>query len=540
MKKTKKLLCTFLVFSVSFIFFLTFKAFSQEYDLVIKNGMVVNGTGNPWFKADIGIKGGIIEKIGWIDRSSGKKIIEAEGLVVAPGFIDVHTHCDRGILKVPTVDNYILQGVTTVIGGNCGGHPYPLKELFQQAEQKGISPNFGCLIGHNTIRREVMEYRVGPPSADELKRMKELIKQEMKAGALGFSTGLAYLPGIYSTTEEIVELAKEVAFYGGVYASHIRDQGDNITEAIEEAIKIGEKNNIPVLISHIKLAKDSVWNELERITKPVEKARKKGIEVFLDQYPYTATSSGFTSSFPSAIFEGGREKFIQRLSNPEVYRQVKEHLIEKRLSSSIGRDMLETIYIASCRKNPEYEGKNIKEILISKGKKTDAEHAADLIIEIEKNGGAQGVFFQMDEKDVEELMKLPYTMHASDGGVQLMNEGVPHPRNYGTFPRVFSYYVREKGILRLEEAVKKMTSLPAQVFRLEKRGLIQAGMFADITIFDPLEFKDLATFAEPHQYSQGLSYVIVNGEIVATENRHTGKKPGMILYGSGYNKKEGN
>ncbi len=538
MREIKTLLCLFLGLTVCFVFFVKVGAYSSEYDLIIKNGWVINGTGNPWFKADIGIKGSLIEKIGWIDRSSGKIIIEAEGLIVAPGFIDVHTHCDRGILKIPTVDNYIMQGVTTIIGGNCGGHPYPLNELFQQAEKIGISPNFGCLIGHNTIRQEVMEYRVGPPSADEMKRMKELINQEMKAGALGFSTGLAYLPGIYSTTEEIVELASAVAPYGGVYTSHIRDQGDRITEAIEEAITVGEKNNIPVLISHIKLAKDSIWNETERITDPVEKARNKGIEVFLDQYPYTATSSGFTSSFPSFVFEGGREKFIQRLNDPEIYNKVKEFIIEKRLSSSKRIDMLETIYIASCQKNPEYEGKNIKEILLAKGIKPGVSQAADLIIEIEKNGGAQGVFFQMDEKDVEELMKLTYTMHASDGGVQILNEGVPHPRNYGTFPRIFSAYVREKGVLTVEEAVKKMTSLPAQVFRLERRGLIQISMFADLTIFNPREFKDQATYSNPHQYSQGLNYVIVNGEIVVADNRHTGKKPGLILYGSGYEKKE--
>lgn len=508
------------------------------YDLIIKNGQVINGTGSPWYKADIALKGDKIAAIGRLDESQARKIIDASGLIITPGFIDVHTHCDRGIARIPTADNYILQGVTTVIGGNCGGHPFPLADLFRQLEKEGISLNFGCLIGHNTIRRQVMGYKMETPSPEEMEKMKRLIDQEMKSGALGFSTGLAYLPGIYATTGEIVDLASVVASYGGVYASHIRDQGDKISEAIEEAITVGEKNKIPVLVSHIKLAKDSVWGEIARITRPVEEARQRGVEVFLDQYPYTATSSGFTSSFPSWAFEGGRDKFIERLKDPENYRKIKEFIIGRRLSSARGIDKMETIYIASCRKNPEYEGKNLKQILEQKGVKPSVDAAADLIIDIEKSGGAQGVFFQMQERDVESLMRLPYTMHASDGGIQEMGRGVPHPRNYGTFPRVIARYVREKKVLRLEDAIRKMTSLPAQMYRLKRRGVIAVGMYADLTIFDPDKFQDQATFDKPHQYSKGLEYVVVNGEIVVEHNLHTGKRPGRILYGPGKTSKE--
>lgn len=509
-----------------------------SYDLIIKNGQVINGTGSPWYKADIGIKGDKIVAIGRLDESQAKRVIDATGLVVTPGFIDVHTHCDRGITRIPTADNYIMQGVTTVIGGNCGGHPFPLADLFSELEREGISLNFGCLIGHNTIRREVMGYKMEAPTTEEMEEMKKLINQEMKAGAVGFSTGLAYLPGIYSTTDEIVELASVIAPYGGIYASHIRDQGDKITEAIEEAITVGERNKIPVLISHIKLAKDSVWGEIERITRPVEEAQQRGVEVFLDQYPYTATSSGFTSSFPSWAFEGGRDKFIERLKDPENYRKIKDFIIARRLTSARGIDKLDTIYIASCEKFPEYEGKNLKQILKQKRITPTVEAAADLIIDIEKNGGAQGVFFQMDEKDVEALMRLPYLMHASDGGIQEMGRGVPHPRNYGTFPRVIARYVREKQVLRLEDAIRKMTALPAQMYRLERRGVIAVGMYADLTIFDPDKFQDQATFNQPHQYSTGLEYVVVNGEIVVEHNQHTGKRPGKILYGPGKISKE--
>jgi len=505
----------------------------QSYDLVIKNAQIIDGSGKAGFTGDVGVKDGRIIKLGDVATNNVQKIIEAEGLILTPGFIDVHTHCDRGIAEIPTVDNYIHQGVTTVIGGNCGSHPFPLKELFSKLEKEGIALNFGCLIGHNTIRRKVMGYKMEELTPEELEEMKILIDGEMKAGALGFSTGLAYLPGIYSNTEELVNLASAIASYKGIYASHIRDQGDHITEAIKEAIEVGERNGIPVEISHIKLAKDSVWGEHEMITVPIEEAKKRGVNVHLDQYPYTATSSGFTSSFPSWAFEGGKKEFLKRLKDRETYNRIKNYIIEKRLTSTKGIDKLETICIASYEKNPDWQGKNLTEILISRGQKPKIQNAADLIIEIEKNGGASGVFFQMDEKDVQYLMKLAYTMHASDGAVQVFGEGVPHPRNYGTFPRVISYYVRKKGVLSLEEAIRKMTSLPAQVFSLKDRGLIKEGMFADIAIFDYENIKEKATFSDPHQYGEGFSYVIVNGEIIIENDKYTGERPGMVLYGCG-------
>ncbi len=524
----------FFFFGLVFLVCLSNCTFLEKpYDLVIKNGFIIDGTGNPWFKSDIGLKKKKIVRIGFIDENQAKKSIDAQNLIVSPGFIDIHTHCDRKIAEVPTVDNYIYQGVTTVIGGNCGGHPFPLKEHFKKIENRGVSVNFGCLVGHNTIRRKVMGFKMEAPTEEEMEKMKALVDEEMSAGALGFSTGLSYLPGIYSTTEEIVQLASVVSRHGGIYATHLRDQGSHITEAIEEAIEIGERNNIPVQIAHIKLADDAVWYQLERITGPVEDARKRGVEVTLDQYPYTATSSGFTSSFPSWAFEGGKEKFLERLEDKEAYQKIKSFIIKRRLTSTKGINKPETIYIAHAEKFPEYEGKNLQEILGAQGKKSTTDNAADLIIDIEKNGGASGVFFQMDEKDVEDLMRLPYNMHASDGAVRVKGEGIPHPRNYGTFPRVIGHFARERGIISLEEAVKKMTSLPAQTLRLNNRGIIREGLYADLTIFDRNTFADKATFSNPHQYSQGLMYVIVNGELVVEKGKHTGGLPGMVLYGYG-------
>jgi len=257
------------------------------------------------------------------------------------------------------------------------------------------------------------------------------------------------------------------------------------------------------------------------------------VEVFLDQYPYTATSSGFTSSLPSWCFEGGREKFLERLKDKRAYREIKSFVIKRRLTSTKNIDKLVTIYIGRSEEFPGFEGKNLREILISQNKEPTIDNAADLIIDIEKNGGANGIFFQMDEEDVEHLMGLPYTMHASDGSVQVKGKGVPHPRNYGTFPRIIDHYVKEKGILALEEAVRKMTSLPAQVYRIRDRGMLREGMYADIAVFDMRSLKDQATFAEPHQYAQGFRCVIVNGEVVVEDDSHTGKLPGMVIYGPG-------
>lgn len=509
-------------------FFYGFSIFSEKYDLVIKRGKIVDGTGNPWFIADIGIKGKFIKKIGFIDEREGKKVIDAKDLVVSPGFIDVHTHAE-GIERNPKIENYSFQGVTTVIAGNCGGHSYPLREHFKKLKTTGISINYGSLVGHNKIRDIVMGKKQALPNKEEMERMKKLLEQELKEGGLGLSTGLAYMPGVYSNTEELVEIGKVVAKYHGIYTSHIRNQGRGIKEAIEEAIEVGEKNKIPVLVSHIKLADESVWNEIWRITKPVEEARARGIEVFLDQYPYTATSSGFESSLPAWSREGGLEKFKERTANKEQYQKIKNHVIQVRLTSVKGINKLQSIFIASCPWKKEYEGKNFEEILEMNGTEPTTENGAELIIEIVKNGDAQGIFFQMDETDVKELLKLSYLMIGSDGAMQTFGKGFPHPRSYGTYPRILGRYVKGENIITLEDAIRKMTSLPANTFRIQKRGVLKEGFFADIVIFSPEKIIDKATFQNPHQYPEGIEYVIVNGEIVVEKNKHTGKLPGMII-----------
>lgn len=504
-----------------------------EYDICITNGKILAGDGNPWYISDIGIKNEKIIHIGDIKKISAKKVIDAKGLFVCPGFIDIHNHSDQSILEIPAADNYLLQGVTTVLGGNCGGHYFPVSEQFQKLKEKGTAINFCTLMGHNTIREEVMGLKMAAPTEKELEEMKQLVKQEMKSGAMGLSTGLVYMPGRYADTEELIELVSVVAEYGGMYASHIRNQGKKITESILEAIEIGEKNDTRVEISHIKLCIEPNWGRPEMITNPVEQARARGVEVFTDQYPYNATSSGFSSSFPDWSLEGGNDKLVERLKNKKMYKKIKDYIIQKRLTSVTGIDKLSTIYIGNYERQPDWEGKNLREILLSRSKKPTIRNGVDLIIDIQKNGGASCVFFQMREQDTEQLLRLDYNMVASDGSAKKFGEGVPHCRNYGSFPRMIRKYVKERKVFDLPEAIRKMSSLPAQVIRLTKRGLIKEGMFADLVVFDLENIRDTATYSDPHNYPVGIQYVIVNGTIAAENGKSTSVLSGQVLYGPG-------
>jgi len=506
---------------------------AATYDLVILNGRIISGDGNPWFYGDIGIKKDQIVKIGSLQSSNSAKVIDAKGSYVAPGFIDIHTHAEKHITDIPAADNYLLQGVTTLVAGNCGGSFFPLSDLFYKINTMGIGVNFCSLIGHNTIRKEVMGLKMAYPTAKELTKMNHLIDQEMRSGGIGLSTGLAYMPGRYAKKEEILSLAKVVSRYGGLYASHIRDQGEKMTEAINEAIWIGEKSGLPVQISHIKLCIEKNWGQLGIINDPIIKARQRGLEVTTDQYPYRATSSGLSSSFPAWSLAGGMDELKKRLKDPEKYQEIKNHIINKRLTSIKDINTLETIYIGNFQPEKSYEGKNLAKILKMQNKKPTVDNAADLIIDIKKRGDASCVFFQMIETDINDIMQLDYNMIASDGGVIKFGDGVPHCRSYGTFPRILGLYVRDKKILSLSEAIRKMTSLPAQTLRLSRRGLIKEGFYADITIFDLKKVKDTATYQSPHQYPQGIEYVLVNGSISAQKGKSSGNLPGRILFGAG-------
>lgn len=506
---------------------------SLKFDLVIKNGRIVDGSGNPWFYADLGIISGKVAKIGWIDTSEAAQWLDARNLIVAPGFIDVHTHVEGGIARIPTADNFIRMGVTTIVTGNCGGSWLQIGDSLRALEARGISLNLATLVGHNTVRRAVMKDEARQPSADELAKMQQLVEQAMRDGAVGLSTGLIYIPGTFAKTDEIIALAEMAAQYKGVYASHIRSEGSEVVAAIKEAIEIGEQAGLPVEISHFKISSKKLWGQSEATTGLVQQARERGLQVTVDQYAYPASSTGLETQLPDWVLEGGRDAAMPRLRDARQRDQIKKEMI-KNLDKA-GRKSYSHAFVAFYRPDTTFNGKSIAEITQQVRKKKNVEAQAEQIIEmyIASNGRVGMVYHTMSERDVEYIMQQPFCMIASDAGVLEMGRGVPHPRGYGDNARVLGKYVREKKLLRLEDAIRKMTSLPAQTFRFWDRGLIREGFAADLVLFDPQQVTDRATFEQPHQYPDGILYVLVNGIVAVKGGQHTGARSGKILYGAG-------
>lgn len=520
------LLLSCLLFTLSTPLF----AAGEGYDIVIVNARIIDGAGNPWFKGSVAIKDGRIVKIGRVDATGAKSVIDAKNHIVAPGFIDVHGHTED-IFSNPKAENFVRMGVTSIVTGNCGGSAVDVAEFLGRYAKTPLAVNLGTLIAHGSVRTKVLGLNNVQPTSEEQSKMNDLVRQGMKDGALGLSTGLIYLPGTFAKTEEVVELAKVSSEFGGVYASHIRDEGMEVVSAIEEAINIGEKANLPVEISHFKISAKKLWGESDTTIGLVNAARAKGLSVTVDQYAYTASSTSLDVRLPSWLTEGGREAGKKRLVDPEtrkkVVKEMKDGLKERKYKD------FSFAYVASYRANPAFNGKNIKEITkIAKGK-DKLEKQIEQMLEMYEAGGAQMIYFVMDEEDVKNIMKQPFTMIASDSGVRSFGEGAPHPRGYGNNTRVLGRYVRDFKIITLEDAVRKMTSLPAQTFNLRDRGLIREGYMADIVIFDDKTVGDRSTFDKPHQYSEGIDAVIVNGGLVFDGSKMTGTMSGRPLLGPG-------
>jgi len=499
---------------------------AKDYDLILRNGRIADGTGNPAFFADLGVENGRITAIGKITEQ-GKKEIDARGLVIAPGFIDVHTHAEE-IDELPRGENFVRMGVTTLVLGNCGGSVLKVGEFFKKLEEIKVSPNVATLIGHGTVRGKAMGGSfMRPPTEAELEQMRSLVEQAMKEGAAGISTGLIYLPGVFAKTEEIIELAKVASAYNGIYATHQRSESDEIFKSIDEIIRIAREAHIRAEISHIKLSGKSNWGQTEKVLAQIEKARSEGLDITQDQYAYTASSTGISQLVPEGAKDGGTKKLIERLDDAEqkakIVVEMKDSLRRR------GSENYSYAVIAFYKHDKSLNGLNIMEAAQKSGRSASLDDQIEMILEIERNGGASAVFHGMSETDLQAFMRHPNTMIASDSSVRKLNEGVPHPRGYGNNARILGRYVREEKILRLEDAIRKMTSLPANTFQIKGRGELREGNWADIVVFDPATVTDHGTFNDPYHYSTGFKYVFVNGSLVVEDDKHTGAKPGMAL-----------
>lgn len=506
-------------------------ATSPQYDLVITNARIVDGTGNPWFRGSIGVKDGRIVRVGTFTAGADSRttVIDAKNNIVAPGFIDVHAHTEN-IYDLPSADNYIRMGVTTLVTGNCGGSHLEVGKFLGEINTKPLAVNISTLIGHNTVRTAVLGLDDRQPTPDEQAKMNALVARAMREGAVGFSTGLIYLPGTFAKTEEVVELAKAASQYGGTYASHIRDEANGVAAAIKEAINIGEQARMPVQISHFKISSKALWGETPMTLGLIRDARERGVTVTVDQYAYPASSTSLDARMPSWAIAGGRDEGRKRLADPATRKKAAAEM-KKSLQDRKFKDF-SFAFVASYRENPEFNGKNIAEItqLARRSKKLDAQ--IEQMFEMYEKGGAQMVYHMMSEPDVRSIMAAPFTMIAADAGVSREGPGTPHPRGFGNNARVLGHYVRALRVITLEDAVRKMTSLPAQTFGMRDRGQIREGFAADIVIFDDKTVGDRATFDAPKQYASGFTHVIVNGRLVINDSQPTNNLPGHAIRGN--------
>jgi N-acyl-D-amino-acid deacylase len=499
-------------------------ALAEDYAFIIRNGRVVDGTGNPAFFADVAIKDGRIARVGRIEAKAANEL-DANGLVIAPGFIDVHTHAED-VMELPLADNFLRMGVTTIVLGNCGSSVQNVGEFFQKLDASPPSINVATLMGHGTVRGKVMGGSfMRPPTAEELDRMKSLVERAMRDGALGISTGLIYLPGTFAKTEELIELAKVASAHDGIYVSHMRDEGNDIDDSLAELFRIAREARIRAEISHIKLSGKNNWGRPTEIIAAIERARAEGLDVTQDQYAYAASSTGISQIIPDWAREGG--KFRERIADPEQKAKIIAEMKSKLARGK--RDDFSYAVIADYRKDRSLNGLNVVQAAKKKCDNDSLDTQLELIFQIQTNGGASAVFHSMSEDDMRVFMQHPNTMFASDSGMRRYQEGVPHPRGYGNNARFLARYVRELKLLRLEDAIRKMTSLPATTFRIPDRGLVRAGAWADLAVFDPAKVQDKATFEDPHHYATGFRYVLVNGVPVIKDDAHTQARPGKVV-----------
>src|SRR4051795_3261555 len=501
------------------------------FDLVIRNGRIVDGTGSPWYLGDVAVRNDTIVRIApRIDAPAGR-VIAAGGRVVAPGFIDLHTHSRRGIFQVPTAENYVRQGVTTLMEGPDGSSPLPIKPFLDQVAALKVSPNFGLFVGQGTIRDEVIGPINRKATAAELDKMRGLVHTGMQDGAFGLSSGLFYVPGTFTPTDEVVELAKVAGRMGGIYISHMRDETAGVVDSVRETIEIGEKGGLPTQITHHKIIGKANWGRAADTLKLIDEARARGVDATIDQYPYTASSTSIQAALmPAYALEGGRQAVLKRLQTPALRSELRKETARIIAEERGGGDP-NNVQLARCDGDHALDGKRLGDVTKGRGLEPTIDNAAETVFWIVEKGGCAGIFHAIDEQDLQRILRHPATMIGSDGEVPIFGEASPHPRSYGTFVRVLGRYVRELKTITLEDAVRKMSAFPAQRIGLTDRGVLRAGMKADIAIFDPATVRDTATFEKPHSYAEGVSWVIVNGQVAVENGAMTDARPGRVLYG---------
>ena len=502
---------------------------TPSYDLLIAGGEVIDGTGSIRFRADVAVRGERIVAVSRreLPREGARRIIDARGKIVAPGFIDLHAHIE-GIAQMPDAESHVRQGVTTALGGPDGGGPWPFGSYLDRVGATGLGMNLGYLAGHNTIRRQVLGTADRAPTPAELTRMRSMVAQAMGEGAFGLSTGLLYVPGNYADISEVIALARAAGDSGGIYTSHLRAEGLGLLDGVREAITIGREAAIPVVLTHHKAVGSAMRGKSLNTLAMIDSARAAGLDVMADQYPYTATSTGLGVLVPTWAQANGDSAFARRLADPALRDSIVKGIVFL-LENDRGGGDLKRVQFSSVRWKPDLEGRTLHDWVVERGLPVTSRAAADLVIEGMLAGGASMIYHVLDEGDVQRIMRHPWTAIASDGRLSRPGVGVPHPRAYGTFPRVLGRYVRELGILRLEDAVRKMTGLSAERMGLPDRGRVADGLMADLVVFDPATVADKGTFAEPHQYPTGIEFVVVNGQVTVDKGVMTPIRAGRVL-----------
>jgi N-acyl-D-aspartate/D-glutamate deacylase len=494
-----------------------------EADVVLQNATLYDGNDQPPKTGDLAIKGDRIVAIGKFKTKGNPRVLDCEGLVISPGFIDLHTHSDFPLMEPKTNANYNYQtqGVTTAVTGNCGFGPADVAGYFAKLEKIGVGTNVIHQVPHNAVREKVMGNANREPTEMELKRMEEIVDKGMKDGAWGLATGLIYTPGTYAKTDELVALARIAAQHKGFYASHIRDEGTGILTAIDEILTIARRAGLRVHISHIKVSGRRAWGKAPDVIALIRRARKDGLEVTADQYPYPASSTSLTATLiPTKFREGTDADMIKRLDDAEIGPKMKKG-IQERIDDHVGG---KSVRIARYKPNTKWQGKDLLAIA-----EMEDRTVLDVVVEIARKGGAQVVNFGMNEEDVRLFMKEPYVATASDGSSMLPGNTVPHPRSYGTFSKKIGRFAIEDKVISLVQAIRSASGLPADILKLPERGYLKVGYYADIVVFDPKSFRDKATYDQPHQYSTGVKYNFVNGRLAIDDGKATNVLAGKVL-----------